>query len=210
MEIELKYNIPDIETANEIWRNKLFADLEEPGSREELRLDAQYFDTETYDLANNEIAYRVRREDDRLVAALKWKGHCEDGLHVREEINVPVDSEAPNPGVFRESRIGSAVMGFVEDKKLVCVLETVYERRIFRIDTGKGIYEFSIDVGEIVTEHGTIPILEVEIELFSGETDELREIGRKLLHRYGLTEENESKYSRGMKLIREGEQAEVR
>lgn len=208
MEIELKYDIPSIETANEIWQNKLFSDLEELESREELYFDAKYFDTEAYDLAENEIAYRVRREDDRLIAALKWKGHCEDGLHVREEINVPVDSEEPDPGVFRESRIGNEVMEFVGDKKLQCILETTYTRRSFRIDTGKGIYEFSIDVGEIITECGVIPILEVEIELFSGETGELLEIGKKLRQRYGLTEENESKYSRGIRLIRESKKEE--
>ncbi len=105
MEIELKYNIPDSETADQIWENELFSDVEDAGSRETLNIDARYFDTDSFDLARNEVAYRIRREGERLVAALKWKGHTEDGLHVREEINVPVSSDAPDLGVFHESSV---------------------------------------------------------------------------------------------------------
>ena len=48
----------------------------------------------------------MRKEDESFVAALKWKGYSEDGLHVREELNVPVTSYTPDPAVFRESPIG--------------------------------------------------------------------------------------------------------
>ncbi|MDO4518443.1 MAG: CYTH domain-containing protein, partial [Bacillota bacterium] len=203
MEIELKYIIPDEQTAQAIWDNQLFKDEEETNSRDEMSLHAKYFDTENYDLEREQIAYRVRREGDKHIASLKWKGHSEDGLHVREEINVPVDSQEPNLEVFRESRVGSEALDFLKDKELKCLLETKVRRRNFRIDTGKGIYEISIDYGEIVTEGGNTPISEVEIELFSGEEDELKEIGRKLQDSYNLIPENDSKYARGMKLINE-------
>ncbi|MCF0144493.1 MAG: CYTH domain-containing protein [Firmicutes bacterium] len=201
MEIELKYNIPDAATADEIWDNELFKDYEEDGSREETFLAAKYFDTEDYDLSRNEIAYRVRKEGEHTVAALKWKGHSEDGLHVREEINVPVHSEEPDPSVFKESKIGSQVMEFVGDSRLHSILETLVNRRNLRIDTGEGIFEMSVDEGSIVTEYGEVPIREVELELYSGDTEELIKVGSLLRDKYNLTEEDESKYSRGMKLI---------
>ena len=203
MEIELKYTIPDSGTADLIWENELFKDAEEEGSREVLNIDARYFDTDGFDLARNEVAYRVRREGDRLVAALKWKGHTEDGLHVREEINVPVEDDFPDLDVFRESSVGCEVGELAEGKELRCVLQTACTRRRFRIDTGTGLFEFSVDSGEIVTEYGVQPINEVEIELFTGETEELVEIGRTLQEKYGLTEENRSKYYRGLLMIEE-------
>ena len=52
MEIELKYNIPDSATADLIWENELFKEAEEADSREVLNIDARYFDTEDFDLAN--------------------------------------------------------------------------------------------------------------------------------------------------------------
>ena len=166
MEIELKYNIPDAATADEIWDNELFGNYEEEGSREEIFLAAKYFDTEDYNLSGNEIAYRVRKEGTHTVATIKWKGHSEDGLHVREEINVPVHSEEPDPSVFKESRIGSQVMEFVGDSSLHCILESLVKRRSLRIDTGEGIFELSVDEGSIVTEYGEVPIREVELELY--------------------------------------------
>lgn len=203
MEIELKYNIPDSETAQRIWENELFADAEEDGSRETLNIDARYFDTDELDLARNEVAYRIRREGDHLVAALKWKGHSEDGLHVREEINVPVESDEPDLNVFHESNVGCEVFKFAEDKNLECILQTSCTRRRFRIDTGTGLFEFSIDSGEIVTDFGTQPINEVEVELFTGETEELVQIGKALQDKYALTEEDRSKYYRGLCMIKE-------
>ena len=75
---------------------------------------------------------------------------------------------------------------------------------LFRIDTGDGIYEFSIDTGEVVTEVGNVPISEIEIELYSGETEEMIEIGEKIQKKYGLEVENKSKYARGLELIEGG------
>lgn len=203
MEIELKYNIPGSEVADKIWDNELFKESEEEGSREELNFDAKYFDTENCDLARNDIAYRVRKEGKRYVASLKWKGHSEDGLHVREEINVPVYDDGADPSVFRESNVGKQVMELIEGSTLGCFMETTFTRRRFRIDTGEGIFEFSIDSGEITTRYGTCPIEEVEVELFSGEQDELLGIGNQLKQKYGLIPQNESKYARGIKIIKE-------
>lgn len=203
MEIELKYNIPDKETADAIWENELFADMEEADTRETLNIDAKYFDTESFDLARNEVAYRIRREGDHLVAALKWKGHTEDGLHVREELNVPVDDDTPDLDVFHQSSVGSEVCELAKDMELQSIVQTSCTRRRFRIDTGTGIFEFSIDSGEIYTKYGVQPISEVEIELFTGETEELLAIGRTLQEKYGLTEENRSKYYRGVRMIEE-------
>lgn len=202
MEIELKYSIPDSTVADAIWDNELFKEFEETDSREERCLIAKYFDTDECDLAKNEIAYRVRKEDESFVAALKWKGYSEDGLHVREELNVPVTSYTPDPAVFRESPIGTQVMELIGDRSLNCIMETAVCRRSFRIDTGKALFEISIDSGRIETEYGREPIEEVEIELFSGEQDELLEIGRRLQKKFSLEEENGSKYSRGMEIIK--------
>ena len=201
MEIELKYSIPTQEIADEIWVNRTFFTMEEEGSREELTFDARYFDTADCDLMDREMAYRVRKEGDHWVAALKWKGHTEGALHKRDEINVPVENGEPNPGVFCESMIGNTLIELVGEKQLQCVLETKFHRRRFRLDTGRGIFEVSIDRGEIITSVGSEPILEVEIELFSGETEELLELGTKLSETFGLESEEKSKYARGVELI---------
>lgn len=201
MEIELKYKVPDRSIAEKIWKDRTLSEMEEPGSREEICLDAKYFDTSGCDLARRQIAYRIRKEGERWVAALKWKGRSEDGLHTREEISVPVKGDEPDLSVFCESKTGRALAEFVGDKELVCFLETRFHRRRFRIDTGTGLFELSIDSGKIVTEYGEEPISEAEIELFSGDEEELKELGGRLQSKYELETEDVSKYSRGIKMI---------
>lgn len=201
MEIELKYRIPDNETAEKIWVDKSFFHLEEENSREELCFDAKYFDTVDCDFMKKEIAYRVRKEGCRWVATLKWSGYSEGSFHKREELNVPVEDDRPDISVFRESEIGETLAELAGENELECILETRFVRRLFRIDTGTGMFEISIDKGHIITPYGEEPILEVEIELFSGETDELMELGEKLRNTYNLEIENNSKYARGLALI---------
>ncbi len=204
MEIELKYRIPDMQTAVRIWNDELFSEFEEADSRMEIPLAAKYYDTEDCDLMNNRISYRIRREGERLIATLKWKGTNEDALHVREELTMPVKSEEPDPKPFKDSEIGEEVARLVEGKELHCILNTTILRKMFRIDTGEGIFEVSVDSGTVSTSCGSEDILEVEIELFSGETDELLAIGRKMQETYGLIPENTSKYSKGIRQLEEG------
>ncbi len=201
MEIELKYRIPDGQTAERIWEDSLFSEIEEEDSREEIPMHAIYYDTPQMDLAKNEIAYRVRREGDRQIATIKWKGKSEDGLHVREELAVPVADSAPDIQVFLESDIGKDLEELVADKVMTELMHTEITRRRFRIDTGDGLFEISVDEGIISTRCGQSDILEVEVELFSGETEELLQIGRKLEEVYGLETEDTSKYAKGMEMI---------
>lgn len=205
MEIEMKYGIGDKEIAKSIWEDDYLLSMEEKDSREKVFMKASYFDTDDYILSRNDIAFRVRMEGTRIVASLKWKGASVDGLHTREEVNVPVKDEAcfimPDPGIFKESDIGRDMIALVAGKPLHSMLETRFLRSRMRIDTGKCICEVAIDEGEIVTDHGSLPICELEIELFSGDQEEVRKIGKILADKYGLTAEDRSKYARGLKML---------
>ena len=205
MEIEMKYAIKDKDTARSIWEDESLLSMEEKGSREKVYMKAAYFDTDDYILSKNDIAFRVRMEGPRIVASLKWNGTSVKGLHTREEINVPVKDEAcfiaPDPEIFKESETGREMMELVRGKTLHSFMETRFLRSRVRIDTGKSICEAAIDEGEIVTDFGTSPICELEIELFSGDMEDIRRLGETLADKYGLVEEPRSKYARGLKLL---------
>lgn len=168
----MKYRIKDKETATKIWEDEYLSSIEEKDSREKVYMKAAYFDTDDYILSKNDIAFRIRMEGTRIVASLKWKGESDEGLHKREEINVPVNEEIcflkPDPEIFKESEIGRDMIELVQGKPLHSILETKFLRSRMRIDTGTSICEVAIDEGEIVTDFGNLPICELEIELFSG------------------------------------------
>ncbi|MBP6492492.1 MAG: CYTH domain-containing protein [Clostridia bacterium] len=207
MEIEMKYGIGDKEIARSIWEDEYLLSIEEKDSRERVYMKASYFDTDDYILSKNDIAFRVRMEGARIVASLKWNGESVDGLHTREEINVPVNDETcfimPSPEIFKESDIGRDMIALVQGKPLHSLLETRFLRSRLRVDTGKSICEVAIDEGEIVTDFGNLPICELEIELFTGEQEDVLKMGVVLAEKYGLTAENRSKYARGLKLLEE-------
>ena len=207
MEIEMKYGIGNKEIAKSIWDDEYLLSIEEKDSREKVYMKAAYFDTDDYILSKNDIAFRVRMEGSRIVASLKWNGESVDGLHTREEINVPVTDEAclisPSPEIFKESDIGLSMIELIAGQNLHSLLETCFLRSKMRVDTGKSICEVAIDVGEIVTDFGVLPICELEIELFSGEQEDVLRIGTTLAQKYHLVPENRSKYIRGLKLLDE-------
>ena len=202
MEIELKYRIPDELTAEKIWVNELFDGEEEEGSREELDLYARYYDTADRDLMKNGIAYRVRKEGEHFIATVKWQGRSEDGLHCREELACPVPDVGPDLGIFSESDIGEELDELCGEKDLDVLMETRIRRRRYRIDTGDAILEVSVDEGAVKASCGEEPISEMEIELFTGETDELLRVGKRMQKQYGLEAEDVSKYAKGIQLIR--------
>ncbi|MDF2655292.1 MAG: hypothetical protein K0R19_1766 [Bacillota bacterium] len=205
MEIEMKYVIGDREIAKNLWEDEYLSGIEEKDSREKVYMKAAYFDTDDYILSKNDIAFRVRMEGSRIVASLKWKGASEDGLHTREEINVPVKDEAcfilPNPEIFKESDIGRDMIALLNGKPLHSLLETRFLRSKLRVDTGKSICEVAIDEGEIVTDFGNLPICELEIELFSGDQEDIQKMGELLAEKYQLVPEDRSKYARGLTLL---------
>jgi len=201
----MKYRIKDKETAKNIWEDEYLLSIEEKGSREKVYMKAAYFDTDNFILSKNDIAFRIRIEGTRIVASLKWKGTSDEGLHKREEINVPVNEETcflkPDPEIFKESEIGRDTIELIQGKPLHSILETRFLRSRMRIDTGISICEVAIDEGEIVTDFGNLPICELEIELFSGEQEDVIQIGKTLAEKYQLTVESMSKYARGWNLL---------
>ena len=209
MEVELKYKLKDRSELENIWEDDFLKGIEEKGSREKILMKASYFDTEDSVLSKNDIAFRVRMEGSRMVASLKWndKDAGIGGLHIREELNVPVTDAAsfiaPKADIFKESEVGRDLLEVLDGKPLVSIMEINFLRSKARVDVNDCICEVSLDEGEIVTDKGTLSILEMEVELFTGEQKNLLELGDRLVEKYDLKPEVKSKYSRGLELINE-------
>jgi inorganic triphosphatase YgiF len=205
MEIELKYSIGSDEIADAIWNDDEIKAMEENGSRSLEELNAVYYDTEDLDLLKHDIAYRIREEGPRVVASLKWNGKTEGALHTREELNVNLGegkcTDPPDPNVFSQSEIGSELLDLIGQRPLHGFIQVHVSRRKLRVDTNDAIFEIALDSGTVVTENGTCPISEAEIELYSGKEEDLIALGDHLAHRYGLAPETRSKFARGLALL---------
>lgn len=89
----------------------------------------------------------------------------------------------------------------VGDKPLKPIMNIDCLRRQISVDTGKSISVVSLDIGTILTDTATAPITELEIELYSGDEDDMISLGRELASKYNLIPENKSKFQRGLELL---------
>lgn len=207
-EIELKYTLKDRKQAEEIWEDPVLYAACNLETRESVCMSAIYFDTRDSILARSGMSLRIRREGEHSVLSIKNKGITENGLHRRDENNMPYTGEVDENTVFRpdrdmlaESELGSSLLKLIDDRDLYPVIHMNYLRRRFRMDSGDSFVEVAIDTGEISTETASIPVCELEIELYSGDVDDMIAFGNRLADRYGIEREDITKYARGLELL---------
>lgn len=200
METEFKYILNDPSVFDTI--------VEEAGSSklgfdavETIDMHAVYFDTEDFDFRNRGIAYRIRQEDDRCTATIKWDIDVSGGLHRREEFNLVVNDERfaehPDIEIFVSSDAYDVLKDAAGSKKLVPTISMDYQRRQFKVDTGKSISCISIDEGVIHHVDGHIvPVSELEIEWYYGDEDDFMALAKRVQEKYGLKSEDRSKLQR--------------
>ena len=200
METEFKYNLEDtsifdiiVETAGA--RNLRLEDLEV------IDMHDAYFDTEDFDFRKRGIAYRIRQEDDRCTATIKWDVNVKEGLHRREEFNLVVNDERfalnPNIDIFVSSDAYDVLLEAAGDKPLKPTISMDYQRRQFKVDTGRSISCISLDEGVIHHIDGhTVPISELEIEWYYGAEEDFMDLAYMIQSKYGLVSEDRSKLQR--------------
>lgn len=205
MEIELKYTIDDKDKIEEIFKDSSLIEIKDENSEENIDMHAVYFDTEDGAFSKNSIAFRIRREGMKLMATLKWGGSSIGEMHKREEINIPVNDEqqfqCPDLSIFEQSEAGPMLESIAQGKKLVPLMDIDFLRRQVRLDTGKAICELSIDEGKVICNGKEDQILEMEIELYSGEEAEIVRLGDEISAKYSLAPGKISKFRRGLNLL---------
>ena len=207
MEIELKYKVESVEKYEKILSDMWVRSHAEFAEPEVVRMKAAYFDTEDHTLIRHNVAFRIRSEGDRTLATLKW---CDDdesvsGLYIRSEINIPVVDQAcffhPDPSIFNESTEGKDLLDLIDERPLSNVFDMIFTRKRFRIDYGQSILELALDDGVIVAGDESTAIRELEIEIYSGNKEDLLVVGKKIADRYNLVPELKTKFARGVELL---------
>lgn len=203
METEFKYKLTDRKIFEKLLED---SDIIQSGQEkaEIINMKAYYFDTAEQDLRKSGIAYRIRHENDRITATIKWDkedSDVKDGLHIREEFNLVVSDEnfAENPDIemFHSSDAYDVLYNASGYKKLIKTIGMEYIRRQIKVDTGKSISCVSVDNGIIHHEDGhDVPVYELEIEWYYGDEDDFKNLASKIQEKYNLEVENISKLQR--------------
>jgi triphosphatase len=151
----------------------------EPDSKAQT-LSSIYFDTEDLALSRRKIALRVRRcGRSPPVMTLKRKPGKPDGPFSREEIEIEVETAAPQIELFAPEVV-DYLTRILEHRPLEPQFETRVRRstRLLRVN-GSSI-EAAFDSGFALVEERRLKITELELELKSGSSVDLYSLGATL------------------------------
>ncbi|MGC2047041.1 MAG: CHAD domain-containing protein [Gallionella sp.] len=170
------------------------------------RLYNIYYDTPKLELHKSGMALRLRRAGRQWLQTLKGGGSVRAGLHQRNEWEVPVQGAALDFSLLSEAG-GPQAAEWDEHlpkalrKKLQPVFDTDFSRSS-RMLLWKGAQiELCMDQGEVRTEQRGIPICELELELKSGQPQQLFELALAILDIVPFELEEVSKAEQGYRLL---------
>ncbi len=192
MEFEVKFAAePDIQAAI----------LEAyPGDYRQIRMETTYFDTADGALSARHITLRRRMENGLAVCTVKapiagqGRGEWEcAGDNIEDAILELCKLGAPKELLYLTVNGVAPVCG------------ARFTRQAAELSHLGGKVELALDSGVLLGMGAELPLQEVEVELKSGEPEVALDFARQLQARFGLREENKSKFRRALALAK-GEQ----
>ncbi|MFH2135059.1 MAG: CHAD domain-containing protein [Pseudomonadota bacterium] len=163
-----------------------------------LKLYSIYYDTTDLALQQHAMALRLRRVGKQWLQTLKGGGQSSAGLHQRNEWEMPVPAEQLD---LEALRLGGGKLPHGVHKHLQPVFVTDFTRNVRLLEFEGAQIELCMDSGEIRAGQGMCPISELELELKSGEPQQLFKLALKLLDIVPLEVEHTSKAEYGYRLF---------
>ena len=162
-----------------------------------IEMETTYYDTFDGKMGNYHWTFRRRMENGRSVCALKTPG--EDGgtgeWEVEEQsiiMSVPRLVKAGAPWLLAEFTVSGVVP--------VCGAKFTRLAGLVKYDGAQ--LELALDEGILTGGNRELPLMEVEVELKSGEDAAAVAFAAQLAEKYGLVPEEKSKYRRALALAR--------
>lgn len=164
------------------------------------RLYNIYYDTPRLELHGAAMALRLRRAGKHWLQTLKGGGSVKAGLHQRSEWEIPVSGAALEFSAALPPEWHRHLPEKLR-KKLQPVFVTDFSRSSRMLSWQGAQIELCIDQGEVSTEQHRLPICELELELKSGEPQQLFELALALLEIVPFELEVVSKAEQGYRLL---------
>ena len=162
----------------------------------------RYFDTPNGDLHLKRVWLRTRCVEGKWLQTIKAPGCVVAGIHHRQEFEVPIEGEGPDPKALPDDD----TVAFLDDERLwaslVSPIETEFERTCWDLHLEDGTHvELVVDVGEIRAAGRRGDLCEVELELKAGDALALVRLARELAETLDVRLDDISKARRGWMLL---------
>ena len=167
-------------------------------------LENTYFNTPDFLLNKHKVALRIREKTNEqgknvFVQTFKTAGHSVNGLSQRGEWEWVLPENSLNLDELQQCDAWPKVIGL---DSLVAVFETSFTRYLANINWGDSTVELVLDWGHIISGGKQEKIHEIELELKSGNQDDLKSLSDQLKKYLPLLASDTSKAERGFKLFK--------
>ncbi len=201
MEIEAKFNIPDVETRQRLQSVESLAGFALSTGQVEQVHDT-YLDTAGRLILAAGYTCRKRERDGQLIMTLKQLNSATDAVHRRQEFEVLLPGEAP-PAQWPEGEARQHIVSLIDDRPLLPLFDLSQTRIVRAVSQGKRtIAELSLDDVHILAGDREQAFYELEVELKTEGTEEdLAVIVTSLQSEWGLHPEGRSKFERALEWV---------
>ena len=198
LELEHKLQLPSVECLEAILASAEVTTLLESPFRE-LPMETTYYDNEDQTFSRLHWTLRHRAEGDEHVVCLKTPGSLPRSRNEWQVIAPTLDESAIQalilqgaPSELRDHYISSPT-------RPICGARFLRRCAMVTFSDGSRA-EIAADKGEVFGAKGTLPILELELELYNGAPDEMTRFAEHLCRTYDLREQPYSKFARARSL----------
>ncbi len=201
LEQELKLTAPSIDVLNRVTNYKHVQEIVTGSVSPAKRFLANYYDTVDKKFEKNLCSLRVRLEGDCYRAAFKLAGEIVDGLSSRPEYECDIDGLIHCVGNLPDGLLKSKTLEFVsENEKLMTMVVVDMQRQILNLEVDGTKIEFVADHGNISANSRQAELFEIELELKSGNLEEVIKLGQVLKDEFNLIPSILTKHQIGLAL----------
>jgi inorganic triphosphatase YgiF len=164
-------------------------------------MESVYYDTRSGDCEKNLWSLRLRRENGVSVASCKTAGEREGAMVTRGEWQVFAEDWEKALPLLVAGGAPSGLLSLNGPLIPLCSVKFTRTAAPLRLPCGAAA-EMALDRGVLSADEKQEPLLELELELLTGEAAEMVDLAAYLEDKHALTKELNSKYGRALRLLR--------
>ncbi|WP_158589055.1 CYTH domain-containing protein [Alginatibacterium sediminis] len=168
--------------------------------QQQLSLRNAYFDTPSMQFRKWKMGLRIRSSELENTQTIKTAGKVIGGIHQRPEYNFSIDGDRPDLSLFNDEIWPKSANIELMQSQLAVLFATDFVRQRWLIEFSNSTIEIAYDQGSIVVDQRSSAINEIELELISGNVDDLFLLADSVALLDGLRLSNVSKAQRGYAL----------
>jgi triphosphatase len=202
IELELKLGLRDCDPfrISNVLKSVLGQEIP---SKTEL-LQNTYFDSAGL-LHRSGVAIRTRSVNQSYEMTVKIREPNEGSLSLRREWNFPIDTPNLDYALLERLDLPVAVVSVIRERSLEVVFQNAFERTDWHVTEDNCDLMMSLDLGSVQVDSRESQVSELELELLSGDVDQLIVLGCEVADRLPAFMGVISKAERGDRLIREAD-----